>query len=97
MSTRPGINNNPLRVLSYEILSSSEWAFSNVFSPNYFEYLNQNELDSKCNAMDFYETEIKPFPFPRSREGIFTLAKTRGMQSGNKYAEAFKIIREIRK
>ena len=40
-----------------------------------------------------YETEIKDFPFPRSKDGIITLAKYRGMQSGYKFAEAFKIIR----
>jgi len=33
------------------------------------------------------------FPHPRSKDGIISLAKYRGMQSHNKFAEAFKIIR----
>ena len=32
--------------------------------------------------------------FPRSREGLETLAKYRGMQSYFKFAEAFKLERE---
>ena len=43
--------------------------------------------------MKKYKSEIKKFPHPRSVEGIKTLAKYRGMQSYNKFSEAFKIIR----
>ena len=43
--------------------------------------------------MKKYKTEMSNFPHPRSIEGINTLAKYRGIQSQNKFAEAFKIIR----
>ena len=46
-------------------------------------------------ALAEYESEIKGFPYPRSEEGIISLAKYRGMQSANAYAEAFKLIRQI--
>ena len=38
--------------------------------------------------------EIKNFPYPRSEEGIHSLAKYRGIQCANYYAEAFRLIRQ---
>ena len=43
--------------------------------------------------MQRYKSEMNSFPHPRSTIGINTLAKYRGIQSQNKFAEAFKIIR----
>ena len=45
--------------------------------------------------LEIYKNETKPFPFPRSKKGLETLAKFRGMQSFLNYAEAFKLEREI--
>jgi len=95
MATRPGASIFVGKVYAYEVLSSSEWRFTEAFMPNYFEVLNQNEVDLKWKALAAYESEIKPFPYPRSEEGIHTLAKFRGLQSGVGYAEAFELIREI--
>jgi LmbE family N-acetylglucosaminyl deacetylase len=97
MATRPGANNYVNTLMSYEILSSSEWSFSNIFKPNYFEELNQDQVDSKWHALSMYESEVKKYPFPRSKEGIETLAKYRGMQAGVKFAEAYHIIRVFKK
>lgn len=96
MATRPGAQNHVGRLLCYEVLSSSEWAFSNGFAPNYFEEISQANLDRKWAALACYESEIKSYPFPRSREGVQALAMTRGMQAGLHYAEAFHLVREIR-
>jgi LmbE family N-acetylglucosaminyl deacetylase len=95
MATRPGAQNRVARVLSYEVLSSSEWAFNGGFEPNYLEPLSENELEAKCQALACYETEVRSYPFPRSREGVRALAMVRGMQAGYEYAEAFHLIREI--
>ena len=95
MATRPGSSVLVERVFSYEVLSSSEWRFTETFAPNYFEPLSKKDVQNKWLALAEYETEIKQFPYPRSEEGIFTLAKYRGLQSANTYAEAFKLIREI--
>ena len=97
MATRPGAQNHVARLLCYEVLSSSEWAFSNGFAPNYFEEIRQVDLDRKWEALACYESEIKNYPFPRSREGIQALAMMRGMQAGLQYAEAFHLVREIRR
>jgi LmbE family N-acetylglucosaminyl deacetylase len=96
MATRPGAQNNVSRLFCYEVLSSSEWTFSNGFTPNYFEEITQHDLRLKWNALAYYESEIKSYPFPRSSEGVEALAKVRGMQAGVCYAEAFHLVREIR-
>lgn len=95
MATRPNATNFVNKVYSYEILSSSEWRFTDSFKPNFFVSLSEKEVELKWKALSCYESEIKPFPFPRSTEGIFTLARYRGMQAGVEYAEAFSLIREI--
>ena len=93
MATRPGAQNHVRRLMSYEVLSSSEWAYVDAFIPNYFEELTEQDVEVKWQALSFYESEIKCFPFPRSSDGIRTLAMMRGMQSGFKFAEAFHLIR----
>ncbi len=95
MATRPVFNNNVMNLYSYEIQSSSEWNFENQFQPNYFIKLEEDDLKIKIESINMYKSEIKQYPFPRSSIGIKTLAMYRGMQVGVKYAEAFKLIREI--
>ena len=53
------------------------------------------EIVSKLKCVSFYKDEIREYPFPRSYEGIKTLSKMRGMQSGCNFAEAFHIERKI--
>jgi LmbE family N-acetylglucosaminyl deacetylase len=91
IATRPGCGVN--NVLSYEVLSSTEWGFDKVFNPNLFISLSKNNVYDKWNSLKYYLTETKSFPYPRSKKGIETLASYRGLQSGNEYAEAFKLIR----
>mgnify|MGYP000055850981 FL=1 len=97
MATRPGALNHVNKLMSFEVLSSSEWSFTDTFKPNYFEELDEFHLESKSHALSKYESEIKKYPFPRSLEGVRALAMMRGMQSGFKYAEAFNIIRVLKK
>jgi LmbE family N-acetylglucosaminyl deacetylase len=96
MATRPGTHNRVARLLSYEVLSSSEWAFSEAFSPNIFEQIEEQDLNNKWQALAAYETEVKDFPFPRSDQGLRAQAMSRGMQAGVPLAEAFYLIREFR-
>lgn len=95
MATRPCNAVRVKSVYSYEILSSSEWKFTNSFEPNSFEELSAEDVKNKWEALAEYETEIREFPFPRSLDGISTLAKYRGLQAGVSYAEAFRLIRKI--
>ncbi len=94
-ATRPGALNHVENVLSYEVPTSTEWRFTEAFTPNYLVGI-EDEMEAKVKAMAAYTSEQKPYPFPRSAEGLRTLAKVRGMQAGLPYAEAFQVIRAIR-
>lgn len=95
IATRPNASNMVPTLLSCEILSSSEWAFAKTFQPNFFMPLGDGELDLKIQALHKYPSEIRDFPFPRSSKGVQALAQYRGLQSGNKLAEAFCLVRHI--
>lgn len=96
MATRPSAHNRVARLLSYEVLSSSEWAFGEAFAPSSFEQIDEQDLINKWRALAAYETEVKSYPFPRSELGVRTQAMMRGMQAGVSLAEAFYMIREFR-
>lgn len=96
MATRPGAQNRVARLLSYEVLSSSEWSFGEAFAPTSFEEIEEPDLTLKCQALTAYETEMKEYPFPRSEQGARVQAMKRGMQAGVPLAEAFQLIREFR-
>lgn len=84
-----------ISIIVGEVLSSTEWRFSEVFQPNLFLELDAVNLDHKKAMMRAYETEIRPYPFPRSDIGIETLARFRGIKSGNEFAEAYSLIRGV--
>lgn len=93
---RPG-KTSVRKIYSCEVLSSTEWqakTAANAFLPNTYIDI-EKYIDSKIKLMELYKREIEAFPFPRSAEGIRALAKFRGMESGLKYAEAFRLIRSI--
>ena len=92
IASRPGCGVNS--IYSYEVLSSTEWGFSHPFNANIFFSISKNDVNKKSEAFAKYVSEAKPFPYPRSTEGIESLALTRGMQSNNQYAEAFNLIRQ---
>lgn len=92
-ATRPTPNHCVKNVLSFEVVSSSEWRFIENLKPNLFIDIDQN-IDAKVAAFNFYSlTEGREFPFPRSVEGLRIQAKLRGMQVGLLHAEAFQIVR----
>ena len=93
-ATRPGASNAVANLLSFEIQSSTEWRFIEQFKPNLFVDIDKT-LQIKQDAMAAYDTETKPYPFPRSSEGIKAHAMVRGMQAGVTHAEAFQVIRSI--
>jgi len=95
MSTRPNSKFTVPTIMSFEILSSSEWNYPKYFEPNKFEKMERKNIIEKYNALKFFKTEVQKRPLPRNKEGLFTLAKYRGLQSGFEFAEAYKIIRSI--
>jgi LmbE family N-acetylglucosaminyl deacetylase len=96
MATRPGAQNRVARLLSFEVLSSSEWSFGEAFVATSFEQIEESDLALKWQSLKAYETEIKPYPFSRSEPGVRAQAMIRGIQAGVPLAEAFHLIREFR-
>lgn len=86
------------KILTFEILSSTEWQVkdgNNIFCPN--EYNNiEDFIDKKIEALKIYKDELRDYPHPRSIEGVKILASFRGLEVGLKSAEAFQIVRLIK-
>lgn len=86
----------PISELWYmEVPSATEWSVdssSNRFQPNMFVEIGQDGIDRKINALNAYRGVMRPYPHPRSAEGIRGLAAYRGTQSGQNYAEAFECV-----
>jgi len=80
-------------ILSYEVLSETEWGF-NTFKPNVYYDITET-FEKKVEAMRCYKSELRKFPHPRSIEAIEALARKRGSEVGVQYAEAFHLIRKI--
>ena len=78
-------------ILGCEIPFVSAWN-NQPFAPQFFVDIT-HELDRKIEAFSFYTNEIRTFPDPYSAEGLKTIAKYRGMESGYEAAEAFEVIR----
>jgi LmbE family N-acetylglucosaminyl deacetylase len=92
VSMRPIKKSNLKKILSYEVLSETEWnEEGKSFNPNYFVHLKKNDINNKINAFLKYKSQVKKFPHPRSKEGIFNLSRVRGSQVFKEYAEAFKV------
>lgn len=94
-ATRPGALNFVKFLYSYEVISSTEWNFTNCFLPNIFLSISKKEIKMKAKAFSYYQSEIKKYPKARSLDSIEALARYRGFQSGSEYAESFKLIRSL--
>ena len=97
-ATRPQSNCSVKTVLGFEILSSTEWFFSELmpaFKPNWFEDISET-LDKKIKAMKLYRGELRDWPHPRSVQGIRHLAGLRGATIGVDAAESFILLRHIK-
>jgi LmbE family N-acetylglucosaminyl deacetylase len=97
-ATRP-MSGQPVReIYSFEIASSTEWAFQKLqpcFQPNVFVDVTRT-LEAKIAAMECYESEARKFPHPRSPEALRAIAMRWGSVSGCAAAEAFELVRSIR-
>lgn len=96
-ASRP-LEDCPVReVYSYEVPSSTEWAFGQFqprFRPSVFAEITDT-LDIKIRAMEHYEGEIRRFPHPRSAEAMAAQARYRGGSIGVLAAEAFEPFRVL--
>jgi len=73
-------------ILGYELI------WNNLsFNTTCFIELDKDDIINKANALKEYTSQCNRDYM--SEEFIFSLARTRGVQSGRKYAEAFEVIR----
>ena len=82
-------------VAAYETLSETHWNAPHIepnFVPNFTVDITET-FETKRRALACYESQISPFPAPRSIEAVEGLAKFRGTQAGFAYGEAFHVIR----
>ncbi len=96
---RPTKDESVKEIYSFEIPSSSEWnapSSLTYFMPDYFVNINKS-LEAKTNALKEYKTELRDFPHPRSLKAVELNAKQWGVRVGVGAAEAFKIVRLIKK
>lgn len=95
-AVRP-VANCPVRaLLCFETVSSTEWAArpGDAFEPNLYVDITET-FEAKSRAVAAYEPELRPYPYPRSVEGVEALARNRGTVIGVPYAEAFRLIRGV--
>ena len=98
VATRPvGAGVNIKLLAAYETLSETHWNAPQIeanFVPNWVVDIT-NTIDVKKQALACFESQITPFPGPRSIEAVDALAKFRGTQAGFSYGEGLQIIRMI--
>jgi LmbE family N-acetylglucosaminyl deacetylase len=91
----PGASINEL--LFFEVPSSTEWRPAGSalpFVPNWFVDIS-GTLEKKLRALEAYQSEMRPFPHPRSVKAVEALAHWRGASAGLEAAEAFILGRFI--
>ena len=94
---RPTPGQSVLRLLSFEVVSSTEWqtpGSAPPFRPNWFVDITEH-LQRKREALLAYSSEMRPWPHSRSIEAIEHLAHWRGAQVGVDAAEAFCLLRQL--
>ncbi|MDC1434977.1 PIG-L family deacetylase [Amylibacter sp.] len=82
-------------VAAYETLSETHWNAPHIepnFTPNWVVNIT-DQLEQKLKALGCFESQIYPFPHPRSIEAARSLAVFRGTQAGFAYGESFHIVR----
>lgn len=84
-------------ILGFEVPSSTEYTSPSLAAP--FQpvvYVDISDyLDAKQRALAAYASEMRPWPHPRSHEGVEHLARLRGCQCGLTAAEAFALCRGV--
>jgi LmbE family N-acetylglucosaminyl deacetylase len=91
---RPIKGSSVKKILSFEVLSSSEWnsTSSATFNPQYIVDIN-SYWQKKEQALQCYQEELRDFPHSRSLKCIEALATLRGATHGFFKAEAFQVER----
>ena len=98
-ASRPMSSTSVEELYAWETPSATEWSFGQTgrpFEPNVFVDVT-DYLDAKVRAMALYTDEMRPFPHPCSPEALRAMAADRGRAVGVNAAEAFELLRSVRK
>ena len=85
-------------IYAYEVPSSTEWSFNQFhpdFNPTMFVDITTH-METKLQAIQYYEGEFRPSPHPRSPEGLRAIARRWGTVVESDYVEAFQTIRSLK-
>ncbi len=81
-------------VYAFDTASSTEWGYPRSFVPDTWIDISAT-LERKLAAMACYESEVRPYPHPRSLEALRNRAKAWGNQCCLDAAEVFMTVRRI--
>lgn len=98
VATRPYSAASVREVWLFETASSTEWGGPPLlpsFVPQMFVDVSQT-LELKVRALECYAREVRPWPHPRSAEGIRARARYFGSLAGYVAAEPFHLVRMLR-
>lgn len=91
VATRP-IEPYIAAVYAFDTASSTEWGYPRAFVPDTWIDISQT-LEQKLCAMACYESEVRPYPHPRSLEALRNRARAWGNQCCLEAAEVFMTVR----
>jgi N-acetylglucosamine malate deacetylase 1 len=98
VATRPVGPGRDIRIVAaYETLSETHWNAPHIepnFTPNWVVDIT-DFIGQKLAALRCYESQISPFPGPRSVEAVQALAVFRGTQAGFAQGEGLHIVRMV--
>lgn len=95
-ASRPLVDSPVDRILSFEVLSSTEWAMptaDTAFQPTVFVDI-EGFLETKMEALSAYDDEIREPPHPRSVRSIRNNGVLWGEKVGMAAAEPFQLLLE---
>jgi len=95
---RPLENEGVKTIITFETPSATEWRASSDprhFVPNMFIEVMEDDVHAKIKAIEIYDSEIRPYPHPRSAKALQNLTERWGVVVGCRFAEAFCVIRTI--
>jgi LmbE family N-acetylglucosaminyl deacetylase len=81
-------------VYAFDTASSTEWAYPRTFVPDTWVDISTT-LEAKLAAMACYESELRPYPHPRSLRALEHRARAFGNQVCLDAAEVFMTVRRI--
>jgi len=82
----------PRHVLGYESPKLG-WSERPFHPAMYWDV--SREIETKCQALAAYRTQLRPAPHLRSLDSIRDLARSRGREAGVEFAEAFSVLRWV--